>query len=233
MVEDNQLTACENMWWKDSALRTRPGLHTDADGIWDIGGSDMTPYFSYQFYPAVTVYEGGAKYTYLSYFYENEGSRITSYFEMACFDESGKLIDKCGVGFDPGFDGSEPYAASAMIFTADRTEDGNGIYVLFSNGQIYRMKIVYGDRQLEPVPQSDIYAPIIVINALGGTDEADKNGVFFEGFNLLTGAFRSYFTTDGNAHQFKLPVENLTYNNGENTVIESVSYTHLDAADEL
>lgn len=60
----------------------------------------------------------------------------------------------------------------------------------------------------------------MVINALGGTEETKKNGVFFEGFNLLTGAFWSYFTTDGAASQFKLPVESLTCNTGENTVIE-------------
>lgn len=220
MVEDSQLTACENMWWKDSALRTRPGVHTDADGIWDIGGSDMTPYFDYDFYPAVTVYEGGGKYTYIPYFYQNEGSRASAYFGMSCFSEDGKRIGGCGVGFDPGFDGTDPYATAALVFTADRTEDGNGIYVLFNNGQIYRMKIVSGVRRLELVPQTDIYAPVVVINALGGTEETKKNGVFFEGFNLLTGAFWSYFTTDGAASQFKLPVESLTCNTGENTVIE-------------
>lgn len=29
LVEDDQLTDVKNMWWKDQALRTRPGLYTD------------------------------------------------------------------------------------------------------------------------------------------------------------------------------------------------------------
>lgn len=213
MVEDNQLTACENMWWKDGALRTRPGVHTDADGIWDVGGTDMTPYLKYRFYPAVTIYEGGAEYTYLMYSWSAEGSQIWTYSNVACFDEDGKLVDICPA--------SKESCSPAMIFTADRTDDGNGIYVLFGNGRVYRMKTVSGERSLELVPQTDIYAPIVVVNAIGGeTGKAKKNGVFFEGFNLLTGAFWSYFTTDGTASQFKLPVEGLTYNTGENTVIE-------------
>ena len=37
LVEDNQLTDICNMWWKDQALRTRPGLMTDAEKCVDIG----------------------------------------------------------------------------------------------------------------------------------------------------------------------------------------------------
>ena len=33
LVEDNQLTNVCNMWWQDQALRTRPGLMTDAEKI--------------------------------------------------------------------------------------------------------------------------------------------------------------------------------------------------------
>ena len=26
MIEDSQLAACSNLWWKEEALRTRPGI---------------------------------------------------------------------------------------------------------------------------------------------------------------------------------------------------------------
>ena len=51
------------------------------------------------------------------------------------------------------------------------------------------------------------------------------SGTQFEGYNLLSGAFRTAFTTDGKAHEFKLPLDNLTLNNGESPAVE---YTGTD-----
>ena len=55
LVGDNQLTDARNVWWKDQALRTRPGLLTDEGKQWYIGGTDMTDYFRYKSYPPVRL----------------------------------------------------------------------------------------------------------------------------------------------------------------------------------
>ena len=41
LVEDNQLTAVLNMWWKDQALRTRAGLATTVERSFHIQTSGM------------------------------------------------------------------------------------------------------------------------------------------------------------------------------------------------
>lgn len=227
LVEDNQLTDVKNMWWKDQALRTRPGLYTDEGNVFTLCSNDMTDFFYYKIYPPVRVYEGQDVFDYVACFSINEGSRMRSYLDIYCFDENGRKVDVCGLSFElGGWDENDPpYAKYALLFVADKKDDYNGLYVLLDNGWIYRMKKVENaytvKRTLERVPPTEIYAPLIMVNGKGGnTENGTVNGTLFEGYNLLTGAFRAAFTTDGTSSMFKLPQDHLTTSTGENTQID-------------
>ena len=54
LVGDNQLTDARNVWWKDQALRTRPGLLTDEGKCADIGARLETNLEDGQGYPQIS-----------------------------------------------------------------------------------------------------------------------------------------------------------------------------------
>ncbi len=60
LVEDNQLTAVLNMWWKDQALRTRAGLATTVERSFHIQTSGIgdSPFLP-GVHPPVRVYRDG------------------------------------------------------------------------------------------------------------------------------------------------------------------------------
>ena len=100
-----------------------------------------------------------------------------------------------------------------FMFAANPTEDGIGLYAVFNSGDIYSMNKNF---ELQKIDKSEIYAPLVVVNAVGVDDTGSPpvvSGTQFEGYNLLSGAFRTAFTTDGKAHEFKLHLDNLTLNN--------------------
>lgn len=209
LVGDNQLTDARNVWWKDQALRTRPGLLTDEGKQWYIGGTDMTDYFRYKSYPPVQIEESGNTYTYFPFLYENEGSRKTCYFIVYCIDEDYNRVDTSSVVFDFG-DGASSYATDAFVFVGRKTDSSNGFYVFFNNGQIYRMDT---SRELIQVPESEYYVPLVTVNGRGADSDLYNpdapNGTLFEGYNMLTAAFRAGFTADGKGSRLVLPLKDL------------------------
>lgn len=41
MIEDSQLAACSNLWWKEEALRTRPGIGCGTEQTGRTGGGRL------------------------------------------------------------------------------------------------------------------------------------------------------------------------------------------------
>lgn len=224
LVEDNQLTAVLNMWWKDQALRTRAGLATTVERSFHIQTSGMGDSLSCQVYPPVRVYRDGKPEDYVCCSCEFETSRANHVFHFYRFDESGSATHVSSLTFLDYEDG-DPYATGMFMFAANPTADGIGLYAVFNSGDIYSMNKNF---ELQKIDKSEIYAPLVVVNAVGVDDTGSPpvvSGTQFEGYNLLSGAFRTAFTTDGKAHEFKLPLDNLTLNNGESPVVE---YTGTD-----
>lgn len=223
LVEDNQLTAVLNMWWKDQALRTRAGLATTVERSFHIQTSGMGDSLSCQVHPPVRVYRDGKPEDYVCCYCEFEMSRSNNAYHFYKFDESGKATHVSALYFYeeliPGE--GDPYPTGMFMFAANPTEDGIGLYAVFNSGDIYSMNKNF---ELQKIEKSAFYAPLVVVNAKGydlsfvGT--LTCGGTFFEGYNLLTGAFRTAFTTDGGAVRFKLPTENLTQNSQEPERIE-------------
>lgn len=224
LVEDNQLTAVLNMWWKDQALRTRAGLATTVERSFHIQTSGMGDSLTYKVYPPVRVYRDGKPEDYVCCSCEFETSRANHVFHFYRFNESGSATHVSSLTFLDYEDG-DPYATGMFMFAANPTEDGIGLYAVFNSGDIYSMNKNF---ELQKIEKSAFYAPLVVVNAVGVDDTGSPpvvSGTQFEGYNLLSGAFRTAFTTDGKAHEFKLPLDNLTLNNGESPAVE---YTGTD-----
>lgn len=224
LVEDNQLTAVLNMWWKDQALRTRAGLATTVERSFHIQTSGMGNSLTYKVYPPVRVYREGKPEDYVCCSCEFETSQANHVFHFYRFNESGNASHVSALTFLDYEDG-DPYATGMFMFAASPTADGIGLYVVFNSGDIYSMNKNF---ELQKIDKSEIYAPLVVVNAVGVDDTGSPpvvSGTQFEGYNLLSGAFRTAFTTDGKAHEFKLPLDNLTLNNGESPAVE---YTGTD-----
>lgn len=224
LVEDNQLTAVLNMWWKDQALRTRAGLATTVERSFHIQTSGMGDSLTYKVYSPVRVYRDGKPEDYVCCSCEFETSRANHVFHFYRFNEGGSATHVSSLTFLDYEDG-DPYATGMFMFAANPTEDGIGLYAVFNSGDIYSMNKNF---ELQKIDKSEIYAPLVVVNAVGVDDAGSPpvvSGTQFEGYNLLSGAFRTAFTTDGKAHEFKLPLDNLTMNNGESPAVE---YTGTD-----
>ena len=224
LVEDNQLTAVLNMWWKDQALRTRAGLATTVERSFHIQTSGMGDSLTYKVYSPVRVYRDGKPEDYVCCSCEFETSRANHVFHFYRFNESGSATHVSSLTFLDYEDG-DPYATGMFMFAANPTADGIGLYAVFNSGDIYSMNKNF---ELQKIDKSEIYAPLVVVNAVGVDDTGSPpvvSGTQFEGYNLLSGAFRTAFTTDGKAHEFKLPLDNLTLNNGESPAVE---YTGTD-----
>lgn len=229
LVGDNQLTDVKNMWWKDQALRTRPGVHADKDMAFFIGQTNQSDRLDYKFYPSVRVYEGGKAFDYISGFYSVEGSRLETAFFLCRFNDKGNMDWKKELLFDSndGPESENPYTENAFLFTSAPTKNSVGLYIVLDNGQIYTVRpgSSSGPNTLEQIPPSEMYAPLVVINARGrktedaGVSIPTRNGTLLEGYNLLCGAFRTAFTTE-DTYAFLLPQENLTANPGENIIVE-------------
>ncbi len=210
LVEDNQLTDVRNMWWKDQALRTRPGLRTTEEDIRKIGTASTC-----RFFPPLRLYEQGEAVDYVGCFYGDGQTKNT--FALFRFHEDGS-VDKAAEHVF--WEGGDPYADGVFLFDNSSTASSAGLYMVFNNGQIFTLT---PGGVMERIQPSEIYAPLVVVNAVGSGETGvppTQNGTLFEGYNLLTGAFRTAFTTDGVSHEFRLPQDNLTRNNGESPVIE-------------
>lgn len=225
LVEDNQLTDLLNMWWKDQALRTRAGMQTTEDKIFHIQDSGMGNSLTYRVYPPVRVYRDGNAEDYVCCYCEYEMSMANNSFRFYKFDESGNATLESTLSFFEELipSDSNPYPTDLFMFAANPTADSIGLYAVFNSGDIFRM-----DKELkfQKISKSDIYAPLVVVNAKGYNNSYEGyltcGGTAFEGYNLLTGAFKTAFTTDGDSIRFKLPLEKLTQNNQEYERIEYI-----------
>ena len=221
LVEDNQLTAVLNMWWKDQALRTRAGLATTVERSFHIQTSGMGDSLTYKVYSPVRVYRDGKPEDYVCCSCEFETSRANRVFHFYRFNESGSATHVSSLTFLDYEDG-DPYATGMFMFAANPTADGIGLYAVFNSGDIYSMNKNF---ELQKIDKSEIYAPLVVVNAKGKKESETavytRNGTPFEGYNLLGGAFRTAFTTDNDIY-YLLAQDQLTANVGE---VVTIQYT--------
>lgn len=220
-IDDNQLTDCLNMWWKDGALRTRPGMHPLLDGREDVGvqsvrtvggGKEKLTEDGKSLRKRLALYEiPESTITPALLTTDTDGNTVKSVIRadmdvMTC--GSSMLLENCGQNYD----GMKPNGAIAFISPLVLE---SGKYLLLGEPENPAGEWVDLSGQ--------VYAPLIMINGRGVEQGADTAGTAAEGFNLLTGAFRCQFTSDGQSYTFALPLKNLTSGAGETTTVRGYS----------
>ncbi len=184
-VADNQLTACDNMWWYRGALRTRPGLK--------LAGEEWREDIYYTARQKVGEQE-------LLMVHLDKKTDGTDFSAVYLSGTKGRSTLQ-----------STPYRLQmdAEDLTAfgirGKKNSGAQWYYLFSTGEI----IQNVDNGWEPV---EPYIPIVMINGVGEECEAVAEPSVYEDYNRLTRGFTCHFTTDGTSTTFKLPEVNLATN---------------------
>ena len=240
-ILDNQLTKCRNMWWYNTDLCTRPGLsHPEHFGfsLPASGGEHGT--LSCRNYPVFL--NGEPCLASLSWNHTT--------VQLILLKESGTLSGMITVCTRESVDDSVP---CSLYCGNPKADNGTGIFVLvpttqdeISKGKIF--EIVKSGDSYTPYEFTvhSFYIPLISVYGKGEqysslpTNEQTETApsAMFEGFNLLTGAFRSAFTTDGVSYEFRLPVSKLTSRYAEDIRVqfrgakgEIVTYTISSSAD--
>ncbi len=205
-VEDNQLTAANNMWWHKAALRSRPGVCRTAD-TYDAAYTDR------QWISDREVLLTSCQYT---------GGNTAPFYAARMTQDGGfQKLGKDGAPYNAKVvDGKAPtaFGCHAIKDVNEDTEKQADFLYFLSSGEIIK-DAPQGWLAAEP------YVPTVMINGHSNATVSDAQaasgiaGVLYEAFNLLTGAFKCRFSSDGSGNSFNLPVSELTCNAGENVTV--------------
>lgn len=188
-VADNQLTACNNLWWHRGTLRTRPGLTC---GEW----MPIDKYTIRQIVDERTVL--------LSRFVDKGEGVVRFHAAQLTADDGFSRLGAWQNGYTFYHSNGR---LSAMGIRA-RKNDNTGWYYLLSNGDVIQEKLA-GDDGWAP---TEPYIPTVLINGVGEECVAEAEPSVYEDYNMLTRAFACHYTTDGTSVTWKLPEGNLATN---------------------
>lgn len=211
-VNDNQLTDCRNVWFKDGILKTRPGLvlkdTLESDGFTPPAAAGQNVSHRPQAENAVTV-ENNKQYRLIS--------QRTDYFSMAD-EESGRQPQQSHIQFFwVGIAAGKTHKkALPSISSAEGTVFLNHFAVQFQTtlycfaqtedgGEIYKLES--GAEEWVKLGEEDMYTPTVVIDCksagyLSFTDnDILSSGVLFEGYNLLGSYYKIIGSTYCNGEE--------------------------------
>lgn len=216
LVEDDQLTDVKNMWWKDQALRTRPGLalgdhHGFVNQDIQVFDRDISKTMSsaeapdYGRYAVRSMHSAGETAVYMDFIHYDGTIDISA--------------DGAGIG--------QGNVTFNLLYTnGSVTVDGyKPDFLLFcSDGRIRMPYETKDESGLKDITEQ-AYAPLVMVNGTPCTDqtEAAPNGTFFEGYNTLTPKFRAWYSSDGTGNYYGLPATKI--DPGHSVCVE---YTHKD-----
>ena len=198
-VEDNQLTACSNLYWKDGALRTRPGFQMQ---------TPVTTFADHQLYFNGPVeWEGKRSRCLVTRHTEPDNKAL---LVVSFFYEDGTITQTQPITL-----ANMESPTNALVFAGPPTK-GDGIYILVGltdGGLVYELD----GSQWVKCTEEDAYAPLVLVNGKGdkystlpaGSDTEAAPASLFEGVNVLFGRFRASYFTDGVSSVFQLPFTDL------------------------
>lgn len=183
-LADSQLTDCENMWWHNGALRTRPGL---------VAETKEAPHYNH--HQNINEREVFLSRTRII----TDGTKMDFYAAIMTATEGWKHL---GAGATyRGAIPAEGYEPTVLGFPAEKNAD-SGWYAMLSSGEIIR-DTADGWEQAAP------YVPTVMINGAGEEFEGEATPAAYEDYNCLTRAFSCTYTTDGVSKTWKLPMDDL------------------------
>ncbi len=222
-INDNQISDCKNMWYKNSRLKTRPGFRADSDravdtmiygytGELEYKVTDTAIYLYDEYYRIATADITTDDYAHYTYVY---------------------LVDLYGNITPAGYlsflriASDVFYLPTHINFFNGKPQNGGGIYALVTlcdkyniankNHHVYEINADF--TEWERV--YDYYIPTALINGRGNRYQVAKNETAFsapnptvlESQNMLESRFYSYYTSDGYSNSFVLPFNSIS--NGE------------------
>ena len=220
-IEDNQIAGGKNLWWMNGALRTRPGLslqtinkHIYGDyAFFDIDiekrdTSESPPYYGQ--YALLQTVSGSSLLARID-FVRYDGSAA---FDFSGNWEIGQAGTKTNLIYTNGTAEIEEYRPEFLLFT--------------SEGKIYMHYETKDENSMKDVTDS-AYVPLVMVNGEPQTQDSQPVGTLFEGYNMLTGAFRAWFTSAGDGPNiiYHLPTNALTSYSGEDIVVEYLDNSGL------
>lgn len=185
-VEDNQLTDGLNLWWHENGLCTRPGLNRGAECFGD----------SWSFTQRQTVNE---QESFLVHWNDMGNGEWLVFPEMLSLRESPSYTPH-------GTGRFTVTAGQAGGFLVEAPKGADTEWYFFTEGGVFAQEPETDDPGLPGFKAvEEVYVPTVLVNGKGDADESGAPASAFEGYNLLTGAFRAMYTTDGRSSRFSLP----------------------------
>lgn len=229
LIENNELTECKNLWYKEGRLQTRPGLLAkDLEKLTWWGGCDSVQY---------TITD--AVYYYLDDYHKIAFGKILAddyvwsvYFQLIA--ANGEIVSIGNLDFLRTASDVFYEPINVLVYTG-KPQKGAGIFAFITKANRYtpfdKLYEVYevSKNYKTWTMLNDFYVPTVYINGRGNnyqlanaenkiSVEAPKT---IESPNMLNGRFNAYYTSDGYSNLFKLPYSYLA----NETVVCRVYYT--------
>lgn len=203
-VSDAQLIDCKNVWFKGGEVITRPKLDTK---------SQFNINLDIQTVQKAETYIDGKKALLL----------IDIDYNAILMSVDGEILKEKTSLINPRYSKADPKNyIGFMLYTAPSTDEFSTNCFLIAPAtsataylySIYEIKYSNGNlTATENTVEDGIYIPLTTINLRGNLynklprdDEAElPQATTAEGYNLLSGAYKSTFCTDGISHRFTLP----------------------------
>lgn len=217
-IETNQLSECNNMWFRDGALRTRQGIGAvegSVIGRYDKYSSCIVPFKMTD----STVFIDGKQYA-IAYCLDGD---YLSYELLRVFFVAGDgSVKETAAIYLRRTSSDLFYRFSDVLFFSAAATTGGGIYAFMTvndgSKKWYRAYKISGDfSSWNELNSSEFYSPIVYMNGRGTSFPENEDELIYysakptepEALNILTSSFRAYFTTDNYSSTFKLPISNL------------------------
>lgn len=195
LIDDGQVCDARNLWWKNGALRTRPGLRAGA-------ASPYPESVAYMAADTVADTRAGVKIPgRLGYVARASGDGYTLHPFVTAADGTTTAVGR-------PVRSPEPHALAFFRGDAAGQDEAMRLLLLTADGEVYGRPVLNTGSWLSM--RDDLYAPLLLVGGRGTAQKGgDPQGVTFEGRNLLNPEFRARYSADGNQPYYTLPLRAL------------------------
>lgn len=217
-LNDNQLKGCNNMWFKNGALVTRPGISALTESVTEL--TDSSYYIYKPFTVTDTEVHRKGKACLIAYTVVGDGY---SCYELRVFltDGAGNISEYGAIPFKRA-SSEEFYTPENVFFAVGQPLYGDGVYAYATSASygaygydIY--EYIGSESSWRKLATEDFHIPVIYMNGRGTEYERaviagsayEPEPVRPEELNMLTPYFEAYYSSDGISAGFQMPVSNL------------------------
>ncbi len=219
LIPDNCFSDCKNIWSKKGVLINRPAISPNSDGVVDLLYREYGDFIKGLTLTDTLVYIDGEP---KKICYCVEGDDVSyNIFRPFLADSEGNLTEIGNIEFHRVSQDLYNRFQSVFFMVANATA-GSGIYAFFTrcNMEVYPNEYAYDIYEAssdlsswQRLYNDDFYVPTVFMNGRGNNfdyqiespDAYLEEPVELEPFNMLTGRFKAYFSSDGYSSTFELP----------------------------